>query len=46
MNYLDEYKKWCEGSEFDEETKAELRAIANNENEMPPFGGIFRVENR
>ena len=21
MNYLDEYKKWCESPEFDEETK-------------------------
>ena len=34
MNYLEEYKKWCEGSEFDEETKAELRAISNDENEI------------
>ena len=21
MNYLEEYKKWCEANEFDEETK-------------------------
>jgi phosphoglucomutase len=34
MNYIEEYKKWCEGSEFDEETKAELRQIANNESEI------------
>lgn len=34
VNYLEEYKKWCEGSEFDEATKAELRAIANDENEI------------
>ena len=34
MNYLEEYKKWCESSEFDEETKSELRAICNDENEI------------
>ena len=27
MNYMEEYKKWCEGSEFDEETKKELLNI-------------------
>ena len=27
MNYLDEYKKWCESPEFDEETKKELLEI-------------------
>ena len=25
MNYLEEYKKWCESDEFDEETKKELQ---------------------
>ena len=34
MNYLEEYKKWCEGSEFDEATKCELKAIANDEKEI------------
>ena len=34
MDYLAEYKKWCEGSEFDEETKAELREISNNQEEI------------
>ena len=34
MNYLEEYKKWCEGSEFDEQTKAELREISGNEKEI------------
>ena len=24
MSYMEEYKKWCEGNEFDEETKREL----------------------
>ena len=24
MNYLDEYKKWCESPEFDEETKKRI----------------------
>ena len=24
MNYLEEYKKWCENPIFDEETKQEL----------------------
>ena len=34
MNYLEEYKKWCEGPEFDEETKKELLAIQGNETEI------------
>ena len=34
MNYLEEYKKWCEGPEFDEETKNELLEIKNDEKEI------------
>ena len=34
MNYLEEYKKWCESPEFDEETKKELQAIKNDEKEI------------
>ncbi len=34
MNYLEEYKKWCESSEFDEETKKELLEIKNDEKEI------------
>ena len=34
MNYLEEYKKWCESPEFDEETKKELREIKDNEKEI------------
>ena len=34
MNYLDEYKKWCEGAEFDEATKQELLAIKGDEKEI------------
>ena len=34
MNYLEEYKKWCENPEFDEETKEELMAIKNDEKEI------------
>lgn len=34
MNYLEEYKKWCESDEFDEETKKELLSIKNNEKEI------------
>lgn len=34
MNYLDEYKRWCESEEFDEETKQELLSIKNNEKEI------------
>ena len=34
MNYLEEYKKWCESREFDEETKKELQAIKNDEKEI------------
>ncbi len=30
MEYLEEYKKWCEGEEFDEETKKELLSIKDN----------------
>ena len=34
MNYLEEYKKWCESPEFDEETKKELQSIKNDEKEI------------
>ena len=34
MNYMEEYKKWCESSEFDEETKKELLSIRDNEKEI------------
>ena len=34
MNYLDEYKKWCESDEFDEETKKELLEIKDNLKEI------------
>ncbi len=34
MNYLDEYKRWCESPEFDEETKKELLEIKENEAEI------------
>ena len=33
-NYLEEYKKWCESPDFDEETKKELSEIKDNENEI------------
>ncbi len=32
--YLEEYKRWCESSEFDEETKKELMQIRDNEKEI------------
>ncbi|MBO4293357.1 MAG: phospho-sugar mutase [Clostridia bacterium] len=34
MNYLEEYKKWCESDEFDEATKQELLAIKDDEAEI------------
>ena len=34
MNYLEEYKKWCEDPSFDEETKKELLSIKDNEEEI------------
>ena len=34
MNYLEEYKKWCESPEFDEKTKKELLEIKDNEAEI------------
>lgn len=34
MDYLNKYKKWCEGDEFDEETKKELLSIKDNEEEI------------
>lgn len=34
MNYLEEYKKWCESPEFDKETKEELMAIKDDEKEI------------
>ena len=34
MEYKEEYKKWCESPEFDEETKKELLSIKDNEKEI------------
>lgn len=34
MNYKEEYKRWCESEEFDEETKKELLSIKDNEKEI------------
>jgi len=34
VSYLDEYKKWCESPEFDEETRKELLLIKDNQNEI------------
>mgnify|MGYP000637629427 CR=1 FL=1 len=34
MGYLEEYKKWCESPEFDEETKNELLKIKGDEKEI------------
>ena len=34
MNYLEEYKKWCEGDIFDEETKKELLEIKDKPEEI------------
>ncbi len=34
MGYLEEYKKWCESPEFDEETKKELLEIKDDEKEI------------
>ena len=34
MGYMEEYKRWCESPEFDEETKKELEKIKNDEKEI------------
>lgn len=34
MDYLKEYKRWCESPEFDEETRKELIAIKDDEKEI------------
>ena len=34
MNYLEEYKRWCESSEFDEDTKKELLKIKDDNEEI------------
>lgn len=34
MNYLEEYQKWCESPEFDEETKRELVSIKDSREEI------------
>ena len=34
MNYLEEYQKWCESSEFDKQTKKELQEIKENKEEI------------
>jgi len=33
-NYLEKYKNWCENPIFDEETKAELKQIENDDSEI------------
>ena len=34
INYLNEYKRWCESDEFDDETKRELLEIRDDEKEI------------
>lgn len=34
MEYLENYKKWCEDTTFDEETRKELKSIEGNETEI------------
>lgn len=34
MDYKEEYKRWCESEEFDEETRKELLAIKDDEKEI------------
>ena len=34
MQYREKYESWLNGSCFDEQTKAELKAIENDENEI------------
>lgn len=34
MDYLKEYEKWCESTEFDDETKQELLSIKDDEKEI------------
>ena len=34
MGYMENYKKWCEDTYFDEATRAELRAIEGNDKEI------------
>ena len=34
MNYMEEYKRWCEDPAFDEETKKELLSIKDDEEEI------------
>lgn len=34
MNYQEQYQEWLTNPYFDEETKQELKAIADNENEI------------
>ncbi|MCI8587806.1 MAG: phospho-sugar mutase [Clostridia bacterium] len=34
MNYKEEYKRWCESEEFDEETRRELKSIKDDEKEI------------
>ena len=41
MNYLEEYKKWCEDSSFDEETKKELISIKDNKEEIEDTYHLF-----
>ena len=34
MGYMETYKEWCDNEYFDEATRAELKSIADNEDEI------------
>ena len=37
MGYMESYREWLENPYFDEETKAELKAIQNDEKEIREY---------
>ena len=41
MGYMENYKKWCEDTYFDEATRAELKAIEGNDKEIQERFGIW-----
>ena len=45
MGYMDEYKRWCEDSYFDESTKAELLSIKDDAKEIEErfYKNLFEI---
>ena len=43
MGYMENYKKWCEDTYFDEATRAELKAIEGNDKDFTKIWNLVLV---